>query len=83
MYFHVGIDGFSRLVTYLRCSDNNCASTVLAYFRNGIENHGLPSRIRCDFGVENVDVAYFMLTVRGTGRGSVLTGSFTHNQRIE
>ena len=80
---HAGIDGFSRLVTYLKCSDNNCASTVLVYFRNAIEIHGLPSRIRCDYGVENVDMAYFMLTVRGTGRGSVLTGSSTHNQRIE
>lgn len=83
VYCHTGIDGFSRLITYLRCSDNNRASTVLAHFRNAIESHGLPSRVRCDFGIENVDVAYFMLTVRGTGRGSVLSGSSTHNQRIE
>lgn len=83
MSCHSGIDGFSRLITYLKCSDNNCASTVLVHFRNAIESHGLPSRIRCDFGIENVDIAYFMLTVRGTGRGSVLSGSSTHNQRIE
>lgn len=78
-----GIDGYSRLVTYLKCSDNNCASIVLVYFRQAVESHGLPSRIRCDFGVENVDIAYFMLTARGTGRGSVLSGSSTHNQCIE
>ena len=67
MYHHTGIDGYSRLITYLKCSDNNCASTVLVYFRNTVENHGLPSRIHCDFGVENVDIAYFMLMARGTG----------------
>ena len=33
--------------------------------------------------MENVDIARFMITMRGPGRGSIITGSSTHNQRVE
>ena len=32
-----GIDGFSRMVTFLSCADNNRASTVLKSFKSGVE----------------------------------------------
>ena len=82
-YFHIGIDGFSRLIVYLRCSNNNRAQTVLQYFHQAVTMLELPSRVRCDYGVENVDVGMYMLRNRGTGRGSVITGSSVHNQRVE
>ena len=70
-------------MTYLRCSNNNRASTVLQCFQEAISTYSVPSRVRCDYGVENVDVARFMLETRGTDRSSIITGSSVHNQRVE
>lgn len=83
MVTHCGIDGYSRLVVYLKCSDNNRSRTVYDLFFNGAHRHGLPSRVRCDQGVENRLVAQHMLHHRGLDRGSVIAGSSVHNQRIE
>ena len=67
----------------MSCSANNLASTVLELFVSAVDHFSLPSRVRCDYGVENVDVARYMLINQGTGRGSVISGSSVHNQRIE
>ena len=58
---HGAIDGFSRLITFLRVSNNNRAETVLFAFRSAVEYYGLPSRIRIDQGGENVLVSEYML----------------------
>ena len=76
-----GIDGFSRMITFLQCLNNNRAETLLEHFKQGIENYGLPLRVRTDKGMENIKIADFMLEHRGnTG---ILTGKSVHNQRIE
>jgi transposase InsO family protein len=80
---HGAIDGYSRLVTFLHCSTNNRAATVLQHFISAVERFGCPSRVRTDMGLENVEVARYMLLRRGIGRGSIITGSSVHNQRIE
>ena len=73
-----GIDGFSRMIMYLNCTDNNKVQTIFKCFLTG-----LPIRVPSDKGKENVAIADFMLRERGAGRGSRITGKSVHNQRIE
>lgn len=80
---HGGIDGYSRLIVYLYCSNNNRSDTVLELFRSATTTFGVPSRVRSDHGGENVGICEFMVTVRGVGRASHIAGSSVHNQRIE
>ena len=47
-----------------------------------MKEYGLPSRITCDQGGENIIVSQHMLHFCGIGR-SVLVGSSVHNQRVE
>lgn len=82
---HGGIDGYSRLIVYLKAVTNNRASTVLHSFLEGVDKYGLPSRVRSDKGGENVAISDYMLNhpFRGPGRGTMITGRSVHNQRIE
>ncbi|CAG2202812.1 unnamed protein product [Mytilus edulis] len=76
-----GIDGFSRLIMFLKCTDNNISETLLQCFLSGVDKFGIPNRVRSDKGMENVSVADFMLSKKGLD--SMITGKSTHNQRIE
>lgn len=80
---HGGIDGYSRLVVFLKASSNNRSDTVFQSFVEAIGQYGLPSRVRCDNGGENNAVCLFMNVFRGFTRGSALRGRSTHNQRFE
>ena len=80
---HVCIDVFSRLLIYCRCCDNNKAETILELFKEGTQKYGIPSRARCDYGMENLLVGQFMLGQRGLDGGSIITGSSVHNCRVE
>ncbi|CAG2214990.1 unnamed protein product [Mytilus edulis] len=83
MVIHGGIDGFSRMVTFMNLALDNKAATALEPFVRGCQEFGVPSRVRTDHGRENLDIATFMLTHRGANRGSIITGRSVHNQRIE
>ncbi len=80
---HGCIDGYTRMITFIECNTNNRGDTVYKLFLEAASKYGLPSRIRCDYGGENIRVATHMLQHRGLHRKSVITGSSTHNQRIE
>ena len=80
---HAGVDGFSRMLVFLRCSTNNRADTVFSAFKDAIKDYGVPSRVRSDKGGENILVCQYMVSVRGLNRSSHIAGSSVHNQRIE
>ncbi|KAL0978844.1 hypothetical protein UPYG_G00176460 [Umbra pygmaea] len=78
---HGGIDGFSRFIVYLTAATNNRASTVLDSFLVAVNQFGVPSRVWSDKGMENIEVAHFMVQNRGENRHSHITGRSVHNQR--
>ena len=77
---HAGIDGFSRTKAYIKCFDNNRASTSLQIFCEGVAKFGLPDVVRTDHGGENIDIWQYMIAAKN---GCVITGSSTHNKRIQ
>ena len=68
---------------FLKASPNNRSETVLELFQSAVEHYNLPSRVRSDLGLENIDVGRYMIATRGLNRGSFITGSSVRNQRIE
>lgn len=83
---HGCIDGFSRRIMYLFAATNNRAETVLYAFMNACRQLGLPEKVRCDKGKENVQVAAFMFQahrVTNNQNNIVMAGRSVHNQRIE
>ena len=80
---HGCVDGYSRVITYLGTATTNEAKVVLNLFVQSCSRMGVPSRVRCDRGNENLDVALFLTLLRGNERGSVISGKSVHNQRIE
>ena len=80
MVVHGGIDGYSRLIVYLKCSSNNRANTVFNLF---VTACNIPSRVRSDCRGGNILVATFMTLYHGIGRGSHIADTSIHNQRVE
>ena len=80
---HGGIDGFSRIVVFLTCATNNRKETVMTGFSIGTRKYVISSRVRSDYGGENIEVGRFIESTRGKNHGSHIQGSSVHNQRIE
>ncbi|KAF3837696.1 hypothetical protein F7725_009464 [Dissostichus mawsoni] len=67
---------------YLDAATNNRASTAYSFFLRSTQLHGLPSRVRADQGVENVDIAQYMFATRGTGRASFISGKSPQSEQV-
>ena len=67
----------------MQASNNNRASTVLKLFQDAIANYNLPSRVRSDYGMENIDVGQGRrkhLKVGGGGGGAGCEGHFSNEK---
>ena len=53
---HGAVDGYSRLVTFLKRSTNNRASTVLEPFIIATQKYRIPRKLQTNLGGENVEV---------------------------
>jgi hypothetical protein len=62
---HGGIDGNSRLITFMRVCDNNRADSVTHACQEGAKLWGWPQRVRADYGKELLGVRKEMLERRG------------------
>ena len=82
LVIHTGMDGFSRCLVYIKCANNNCATTGMDAFQEGVDVYGQPVHIHSDHGGENTEVWRHMLTT-WDDPSCVITGSSTHNEQVE
>ena len=82
LVIHEAIGGYSRQIVYLHSSTNNNKGTVLKLFEEAIIDYGGPSRIQTAKGGENTLIWELMVKIMGNERGSFLSSSSIHNQRI-
>ena len=80
---HGGIDGFSRLIPYMRVATDNTANTALSVFLGSLREFGVPGKIRIDGGSEFSHIKRLMIHLNGDRRGSAIVGESVRNQRIE
>lgn len=79
---HGAVDGFSRLIVFLKYSTNNRVEAILQVFLTPTLIYGLPQKLSTDMGGENVDAWHYMMQQNGNER-CVIVGSSVHNKHIE
>ena len=79
MVVNGGIDGFSLLVTFMKCHTNNKSKSVLNAFMSGVQKYGFPCKVHTDHGGENIEVWCAMMNIHNS-HTCVITGSSTHNE---
>ena len=65
LVIHCAIDGYSRLITFLQCSDNNRSQTVMQLFNEATNVFGMPKHVRTDHEGENVGIWITMYNIYG------------------
>ena len=64
----------------MQASNNNRASTVLKLYQDAIANYNLPSRVRSDYGMENIDVGQGRRKHLKVGGGAGCEGHFSNEK---
>ena len=77
------IDGYSRKVSWLKCSNKNRVETVCELFLKAFRESVTPLKVRGDMGVENALLAKHVTLSRNSEHNSCFGGRSTHNSRIE
>lgn len=80
---HGAVDGFVRVVVYLKCAANNKSETVISLFQEDTLHFGIPSPLRSGKDGENVLLWSEMEARKERKRGSYIASSLVRNQRIE
>ena len=62
---HGGIDGYSRLIVFLKCSTNNRSETVREVFLSATRDYEWPSRVRTDYGL--LELQHRISELNGSG----------------
>ena len=75
------MDFHAQSPTYLKCADNNQATTALDLFCKAVSRFSLPNYVRSDHGGENVGIWKCMILSHSNDYSCVLTGSSVHNER--
>ena len=72
-----GIDGYNRVLVYLKVVTNSKADTYSEVFLEAVSQYGLPSWVLADQIEENFQVAHYMLNrpERGPDRKNVVMGN--------
>lgn len=90
VWIHLGIDGFSRKVLWLKVGTSNRKPQFVArYYLDAVqEQGGCPGLIRCDRGKENLtvgqmQVAFHMRELGNQAQQRFRMGTSVHNQRAE
>ena len=76
------MDFHNYIVTFLKCHTNNKSESVLNAFMSGVQKYGFPCKVRTDHGGENIEIWRTMMNIHNS-HACVITGSSTHNERIE
>ncbi len=80
---HGSIDGFSRTITYLACTNNNRSETVLQFFTDSINHFGVPNHVITVEKMWRYGGSYMIAAHNYNDYSCVITGSSVHNERVE
>ena len=78
------VDGYSRLIMWIKVNNNNRAQTTCNIFKNIMQNNTTPLQVAGDCGAENRLIAKHMILLRSKEpcKGHI-GGKSTCNTRIE